>query len=100
MARYFNHIQQTHSHILHIMTDKVKITISHQMVTGGKKIIILLPSSTAMKPIPVTLFLMADGTVSLEMTQPQTCSQRTSKAKKSEMRTQFGWLSCKLNCRY
>ena len=50
------------------------------MVTGMRKVIILLPSNGAKKPIPGILCMMADWTVSLEMMQMQFRTWRMDKA--------------------
>ena len=47
MAECSTHIQQAHGCIHHIMIDKRKIVIIYHVVTGGRKVIILLPSSRA-----------------------------------------------------
>ena len=54
----------TDRHKQHIMTNERKIKVIHQMLTGRRKVIILLT--------PGILCLMADQTVTLEITHPQT----------------------------
>ena len=68
MTEFSIHIQQNHRHIWLIMTDERKIIVIHKMVTGKRKVIILITSSGTKKLIPVILCLMADQTVSLKIT--------------------------------
>ena len=53
------------------MTDDRKLIEVHQIVTGRRKVIILLPSNGTEKLIPDVLCQIKDKTVSLEMTHMQ-----------------------------
>ena len=90
-GRMFKSYIAAHGHILHIMRADSKITAVHQIVTGRRKVTMLLSSSGAEKLTSGMVHLMADCTISSEVTNHkhdhEECSKSSNKWNKDPVRS-------------